>query len=62
MVGAFDKALFRPSRPDFIETLWVLGPVRCSGVVLFRPSRPDFIETFLYGVTHAGGTRIVPAF
>ena len=36
--------LFRPSRPDFIET--GSGRTMFSGVApLFRPSRPDFIET-----------------
>ena len=37
--------LFRPSRPDFIETSGRRGlPGGCARR-LFRPSRPDFIET-----------------
>ena len=38
------EPLFRPSRPDFIETI---GVHRAFLIVeeLFRPSRPDFIET-----------------
>ena len=36
--------LFRPSRPDFIETnQWAVSAR--AGMKLFRPSRPDFIET-----------------
>ena len=44
VVGMDCITLFRPSRPDFIETIIVPGadaPER----KLFRPSRPDFIET-----------------
>ena len=38
------EPLFRPSRPDFIETSTPTPtPYTCSA--LFRPSRPDFIET-----------------
>ena len=52
--------LFRPSRPDFIETR---GPCRAgrhrrSGP-LFRPSRPDFIET---GSPCEVRSRVVPLF
>ena len=36
--------LFRPSRPDSIETT-SLGPSPRPGRTLFRPSRPDSIET-----------------
>ena len=37
--------LFRPSRPDFIETIF-RSIYPCQVVhTLFRPSRPDFIET-----------------
>ena len=36
--------LFRPSRPDFIETGY--DSLDISAITaLFRPSRPDFIET-----------------
>ena len=42
--GVVGGLLFRPSRPDFIETYLVLVPVN-SVSILFRPSRPDFIET-----------------
>ena len=40
----FPFALFRPSRPDFIETLH-LNSLYGKFAGLFRPSRPDFIET-----------------
>ena len=45
--GAFpqDHALFRPSRPDFIETSPKPAPGTSKPAQLFRPSRPDFIET-----------------
>ena len=36
--------LFRPSRPDFIETVIFTGLFEPT-IKLFRPSRPDFIET-----------------
>ena len=41
---AVDLQLFRPSRPDFIETV---DFAEDHGLYpeLFRPSRPDFIET-----------------
>ena len=40
-------SLFRPSRPDFIETyLWYVS-LKSELWGLFRPSRPDFIETYL---------------
>ena len=45
------KPLFRPSRPDFIETDGRLREIR-DAASLFRPSRPDFIETKRY--TDAG--------
>ena len=37
--------LFRPSRPDFIETLLCDQLPFPRNHTLFRPSRPDFIET-----------------
>ena len=37
--------LFRPSRPDSIETRSGQHRRQARGVVLFRPSRPDSIET-----------------
>ena len=39
------ELLFRPSRPDFIETSMMLGDAVSAVIALFRPSRPDFIET-----------------
>ena len=44
MLVWFLSRLFRPSRPDFIETSrsWMNDTDTPS---LFRPSRPDFIET-----------------
>ena len=39
-----DLRLFRPSRPDFIETFELRGLSKTE-CLLFRPSRPDFIET-----------------
>ena len=36
--------MFRPSRPDFIETKTIELTVKGKNI-LFRPSRPDFIET-----------------
>ena len=45
------RALFRPSRPDFIETsIKYTGEEYNSS--LFRPSRPDFIETSRVAVPH----------
>ena len=38
------RQLFRPSRPDFIETSGP-RPEDLEYRALFRPSRPDFIET-----------------
>ena len=38
------RTLFRPSRPDFIETV-ESTIIEDKLYVLFRPSRPDFIET-----------------
>ena len=37
--------LFRPSRPDFIETSGSRKDTQTRRAGLFRPSRPDFIET-----------------
>ena len=54
--------LFRPSRPDFIETKLrqFLGD---HDPGLFRPSRPDFIETSTPWASHFSSRRwIVPAF
>ena len=46
--------LFRPSRPDFIET--PVDEVGCLvGCGLFRPSRPDFIETPRWSTCTQGG-------
>ena len=60
-IGGLLDSLFRPSRPDFIETLRAESDLGRRSE-LFRPSRPDFIETpgtwqgrGLYGY-------IVPAF
>ena len=39
------EPLFRPSRPDFIETAIPLMEKGSFFSELFRPSRPDFIET-----------------
>ena len=39
------EGLFRPSRPDFIETTQETRRVESWHTRLFRPSRPDFIET-----------------
>ena len=44
-VGGVRDRLFRPSRPDSIETRGIEIPNRCYVVLLFRPSRPDSIET-----------------
>ena len=41
--------LFRPSRPDFIETSAHMSE-KPLWSILFRPSRPDFIETFPFRV------------
>ena len=47
--------LFRPSRPDFIETK-NLRILLATAVRLFRPSRPDFIETGrLWGASGVAG-------
>ena len=40
--------LFRPSRPDFIETSF-RRLLAVASMSLFRPSRPDFIETTIGG-------------
>ena len=48
-----DEQLFRPSRPDFIETL-VAVIITVSQPRLFRPSRPDFIETLVTPTTFLG--------
>ena len=53
--------LFRPSRPDFIETSQA-GLTCWNGISLFRPSRPDFIETLLLLAGATSGALIVPAF
>ena len=53
--------LFRPSRPDFIETIKLFT----TGIhlfPLFRPSRPDFIETFIAATQGLDVSSIVPAF
>ena len=39
------RPLFRPSRPDFIETFDIDFQRSRRSSKLFRPSRPDFIET-----------------
>ena len=41
--------LFRPSRPDFIETDSADRRQERRGG-LFRPSRPDFIETLIFNL------------
>ena len=42
------EPLFRSSRPDYIETLFLLFGCGIS-VRLFRSSRPDYIETIMGG-------------
>ena len=50
--------LFRPSRPDFIETLHNQHRAAPDAPCLFRPSRPDFIET--QSIAPHGWTQISP--
>ena len=57
----FRYKLFRPSRPDFIETKTIELTVKGKNI-LFRPSRPDFIETNEVGKSLKSVTLIVPAF
>ena len=41
------EPLFRPSRPDSIETLNWSRILNTRLSALFRPSRPDSIETYM---------------
>ena len=54
-------ALFRSSRPDYIETNGAL-PVLIRAVLLFRSSRPDYIETSTGRMRWRSWPRIVPVF
>ena len=61
-VGRVPAGLFRPSRPDFIETEAKELFTWLNNYLLFRPSRPDFIETSRGGSGPPVGGVIVPAF
>ena len=60
--AASGLSLFRPSRPDFIETDSGLESHAPVIDALFRPSRPDFIETPLLELSKGLCFNIVPAF
>ena len=54
------ELLFRPLRPDSIET-WVLAAGPNLATRLFRPLRPDSIETSCADASSPPPTPIVPA-
>ena len=60
--GDDDTELFRPSRPDSIETCPTSRQPGVKSVPLFRPSRPDSIETGSSFNNLNDVSNIVPAF